>query len=114
MARLRGLCASRGGQALAEELAPSADVEEVRRRQRLTAEALALRSLKPRFSLGSIGDVEPLVEAASRGALLPAGDVRTVAGFLGRAGTVRNQLRRWRASCRGWRIWRGGSGSSGG
>ena len=92
MARLRGLCASRGGQALADALAPSADVEEVRRRQRLTAEALALRSLKPRFSLGSIGDVEPMVEAASRGALLPAQDVRTVAGFLGRAGTVRNQL----------------------
>ena len=92
MARLRGLCASGGGRALAEALAPSDDVEEVRRRQRLTAEALALRSLKPRFTLGAIGDVEPLVESAARGAMLPAQDVRAVAGFLGRARWVRNQL----------------------
>ena len=92
MARLRGLCASRGGQALAAALLPSDDVEEVRRRQRLTAEAVSLRALKPSFSLGAIGDVEPAIEAASRGAILPAQDLLAVASFLGRARLVRNHL----------------------
>ncbi|PZC49869.1 MAG: DNA mismatch repair protein MutS2 [Chloroflexi bacterium] len=71
---------------------PSSDVEEVRRRQRLTAEAVALRTLKPQFGLGAIGDVEPAVEGAARGAILPATDLLLVAGFLGRAQAVRNHL----------------------
>ena len=92
MARLRGFCASQGGRHLAEELTPSADPEEVRRRQRLTAEGKSLRALKPQFSLGSMGEVEPSVQAAARGAILPATDLLTVASFLGRAHTIRNHL----------------------
>ena len=92
MARLRGFCMSRGGQRLAEELTPSSDAEEVRRRQRLTGEGKALRELKPHFSLGAMGDVEPSVQAAARGAILPAAELLTVAGFLGRAQTIRNHL----------------------
>ena len=92
MARLGAHCASRGGQRLAEELTPSDDVEEVRRRQRLTAEGTLLRRLKPQFALGAIGNVEPTVEAAARGAILPANDLLAVAGFLGRARAVRNHL----------------------
>ena len=92
VARLRGLCASPGGQRLAEALTPSGDVEEVRRRQRLTAEGTALRTLKPNFSLGAMGHVEPWVETAARGGVLPAPDLVSVAGFLGRARTIRNHL----------------------
>ena len=64
----------------------------MRRRQRLTAEGTALRTLKPNFSLGAMGHVEPWVETAARGGVLPAPDLVSVAGFLGRARTIRNHL----------------------
>ena len=92
MRRLRSHCASREGQALAEALRPSGELEEVQRRQRLTAEGVALRRLKPNFRLGSIPDVGAQVEAAARGAMPTPADLLSVVAFLSRARTVRNHL----------------------
>jgi len=58
------------GRELALALQPSADIEEVRRRQQETAEAKMLLSLKPGISLGGAHDVRPSLKDAQIGAML--------------------------------------------
>ncbi len=58
------------GRELALALRPAVELEEVRRRQRETAEAKLLLSLQPGLSLGGAHDVRPLVKNAEIGAML--------------------------------------------
>ena len=90
--RLAGLCGSPGGRELAAQLAPSADVDEVRRRLAATAEARALNRLKPHFRMGQAPDIAANLLAASRGAILPAGEILEIAILLRTARHTRNQI----------------------
>ncbi len=90
--RLAALCGSPGGRALALELAPSADADEVRRRLAATAEAKSLARLKPHFRLGQVPDIAANLLAASRGAILSAGDILEIAILLRTARHTRNQI----------------------
>jgi DNA mismatch repair protein MutS2 len=58
----------------------------------VTAEAVALRRLKPNFAIGSVQDIDPLLEAARRGAQLSTGELNDVLSFLRSARFGRNQL----------------------
>ena len=90
--RLAELCGSPGGRELAEALTPGSDVDDVRRRLSETAEARALAQLKPNFRMGQAPAIDPLLDAASRAAVLPAGDILEVAVLLRTARYVRNQI----------------------
>ncbi len=90
--RLADLCGSPGGRELALQVTPSADVDEVRRRLAATAEARALNRLKPNFRMGQAPDIAANLLAASRGAILPAGDILEIAILLRTARHTRNQL----------------------
>ncbi len=83
---------ARSGRELAEGLTPSPDVEEVKRRQSLTAEAMALQRLKPHFALGSVNDVGSQANAAARGGRLTAVELLDVLGFLRSARHIRNHV----------------------
>src|SRR5919202_6698577 len=58
------------GRELALELAPTADVDEARRRQAATAEALRLPGLRPGLHLGGVHDIRSLAERARIGGSL--------------------------------------------
>ena len=90
--RLADLCGSPGGRELATQLTPSADPDEVRRRLAATAEARSLARLKPHFHMGQAPDVAANLLAASRGAILPAGDILEIAILLRTARHTRNQI----------------------
>ena len=90
--RLADLCGSPGGRELALQVAPSADLDEVRRRLAATAEAKSLARLKPHFRMGQAPDIAANLLAASRGAILPAGDILEIAILLRTARHTRNQI----------------------
>ena len=93
--RLGRLCHTPQGRALAAEVAPSGDLEEIRRRHTHTSEALRLQRLKPAFATAGIGHLPQIDEhllAASRRALLPAGEILEIAGALRTCRALRNQL----------------------
>lgn len=90
--RLASLCGSPGGRALALEVVPSADVDEVRRRLAATAEAKSLSRLKPHFRMGQAPEIEASLLAASRGAVLTASDILEIAILLRSARHTRNQI----------------------
>src|SRR5919197_3286139 len=77
------------GRELALELAPTPDVDEARRRQATTAEALQLPGLRPGLHLGGVHDVRPLAERARVGGSLGPDELLDVAS------TVRG-ARAWR------------------
>ena len=68
--RLARSTATPAGTALAFAHQPSSDPEEVRRRQQLTAEAIALYDHAAEPSLGGIEDVRDAAARAARGAVL--------------------------------------------
>src|SRR5437763_17115602 len=75
--------------ALALELTPTGELEEARRRQATTAEALRLPGLRPGLDLGGVHDVRPLAERARVGGTLGPEELLDVAS------TVRG-ARPWR------------------
>src|SRR2546421_4132785 len=77
------------GRALALSLVPTPLVEEARRRQAATSEALKLPGLRPSLHLGGVHDVRPLAERARVGAILGPEELLDVAS------TVRG-ARAWR------------------
>src|SRR5579859_1775393 len=77
------------GRALALELLPTPQIEEARRRQTATAEALKLPGLRPGLHLGGVHDVRPLAERARVGGVLGPEELLDVAS------TVRG-ARAWR------------------
>ncbi len=90
--RLARLCHTPQGRARAEDIRPTSDLEEARRRHAQTAEAHVLRRLKPNFALGSLPRVDAHLLAASRQAALPAGEILEVGAALRAARNVRNQV----------------------
>jgi len=89
IARLEGLCTSSLGRELARRLTPSPDFQEVVRRQKETAEARKLLSLRPGLSLASAADVRELVRQAAKGHVLRPQELRQVAETLSLARSVR-------------------------
>ena len=90
--RLGRLCHTPQGRALAEEIAPSDELEEIRRRHTHTSEALRLQRLKPNFGIGHLPTIDAQLLAASRRAALPAGEILEVSAALRTARALRNQL----------------------
>ncbi|MGZ3664986.1 MAG: endonuclease MutS2 [Ktedonobacterales bacterium] len=89
--RLAREAAFSASKALAMELQPSTDPDEVRRRLAYTTEARRLMELRPDIGVRGARDVRPVVTAAERGAVLGPGDLIDVlvtlraSGYLGRA-----------------------------
>src|SRR5579859_5958618 len=77
------------GRALALELLPTPQIEEARRRQTATAEALKLPGLRPGLHLGGVHDVRSLAERARVGGVLGPEELLDIAS------TVRG-ARAWR------------------
>jgi len=78
-------CATEMAKELVRALLPSADLEEVRRRQRETSDA---RHRLERFGtppLGGISDIRPLLERAQKGSALEPSELLTIARTLERA-----------------------------
>ena len=90
--RLSRLCHTPQGRALADEVSPSDQLEEIRRRHTHTSEALRLHRLKPNFGIGYLPAIDAHLMAASRRAALPAGDILEVGAALRTARALRNQL----------------------
>ena len=90
--RLSRLCHTPQGRALVGEIAPSDELEEIRRRHTHTSEALRLQRLKPNFGIGHLPTIDAQLLAASRRAALPAGEILEVGAALRTARALRNQL----------------------
>ena len=90
--RLARLCHTPQGRALAQDITPTDDLEEIRRRHAQTSEALRLHRFKPNFALGHLPPIDDKLLAASRRAALPAADILEIAAALRNARALRNQL----------------------
>jgi DNA mismatch repair protein MutS2 len=88
-ARLAGQTSFSAGRELAQQLEPTADIGEAKRRQAETAEALQLPGLRPGLHLGGVHDIRPLAERARVGGVLGPAELLDVAS------TVR-AARAWR------------------
>ncbi len=77
--RLASACAGEPGAALARALEPSADEGEVRRRQALTTEAVALLDAGVEPELNGLTDVRPATARALRDGVLDPGELRATA-----------------------------------
>src|ERR1700737_1097577 len=84
------------GRELALALLPTPRIEEARRRQATTAEALRLPGLRPGLHLGGVHDVRPLAERARVGGILGPEELLDVAA------TVRG-ARAWKRGLAGLR-----------
>ncbi len=73
--RLAHETAFSASRALAAELEPSTDPDEVRRRLATTTEARRMLELRPDIGVRGARDVRPVVTAAARGAVLGPGDL---------------------------------------
>jgi len=80
--RLAAAAATAHGAELASALAPSADPEDVARRQALTAEAIALLDAAAEPELRGAADIRPLAERAARGGVLRPDELHTLARTL--------------------------------
>ncbi|HET7037684.1 MAG TPA: endonuclease MutS2, partial [Thermomicrobiaceae bacterium] len=74
--RLAQRCQFSLAAARAREIGPSADEEQVRFLQAVTAEAVALSTESPGFTVGGARDVRQIVERAALGLLLSPADLR--------------------------------------
>ncbi|MDY7039959.1 MAG: endonuclease MutS2, partial [Chloroflexota bacterium] len=82
------------GRELILALQPTSDLEEVRRRQGETHEALYVADSQGGISLGGVHDVRPLVDGASRGATLLPSDLLDVCGTLLRGQSLKRTITR--------------------
>jgi DNA mismatch repair protein MutS2 len=90
--RLAQSAATEYGASLARELQPSPEPEEVRRRQRLTAEAIALLDEAAEPSLHGVADVREAAMHASRGGVLATKTLREVARTISTTVAARGRL----------------------
>ena len=82
------------GRELVLALEPTSDLEEARRRQGETREALFLIDSQGGVSLGGVYDVRPLVDGASRGVTLLPGDLLDVRSTLLRGQSLKRTITR--------------------
>lgn len=94
LARLARHTSFSAGRELALALRPSTNHAEVVRRQRLTAEARRLLSMKPGIGVGGARDVRPLAHKASLGGILEPTELLDIAGTLQAALEMRSSLAR--------------------
>ena len=81
--RLAGATGTDRGRELAHSLTPSADRDEIERRQALTAEAVALLDTAAEPPLAGIHDVREPVELAARGGVLTPGALHGIEDTIG-------------------------------
>jgi DNA mismatch repair protein MutS2 len=82
------------GKALALDLEPSNDLDQVRYRQEETAEARRLLEVKPDLRLGGVHDLRPYLEVAARGARLLPHDLLNVRDTLDSTRSLKRSLLR--------------------
>ncbi|MGC8827953.1 MAG: endonuclease MutS2, partial [Anaerolineae bacterium] len=82
------------GQALARALRPTLDLEEARRRQQETAEAMHLLSAGMSLSVGGARDIRPLLDECKRGISLQPEDFLEIRATLSSARSLRQSLGR--------------------
>jgi DNA mismatch repair protein MutS2 len=75
---LAGYCAFAASQEKARLLAPSADIEEARRRQAETSEAVTMLSTRPDLTIGGARDIRQPVDLATHGGVLTPADLLDV------------------------------------
>lgn len=80
---------------LARELVPTYDLDEARRLQAETSEALTLFESKPGISIGGARDVRSLVDLAEHAGVLDPGDLLNIKYTLIAARTLRRTLERF-------------------
>jgi DNA mismatch repair protein MutS2 len=90
--RVAALAATAYGAALVRSLLPSADADEVARRQALTSEAVLLLDAAAEPSLHGVADVRDCAERARRGAALQLPELSEVATSIGKALEARDAL----------------------
>ncbi|MGZ8687747.1 MAG: endonuclease MutS2 [Gaiellaceae bacterium] len=90
--RLAAAAGTPHGAAAARALVPSADPDEVRHRQALTTEAIALLDGSSVPDLGGVSDVRGAVEQAARGSMLSPGTLQEVEKSIGVALEARAAL----------------------
>ena len=90
--RLASASATEPGAALARSLEPSGDEAEVRRRQLLTTEAVALLDAATEPELHGISDVRPAAARAARDGVLDPAELRAVSTTVRVAHVVRDRL----------------------
>lgn len=84
------------GRALAENLLPSTDWEQVQRRQQETSEAKHLLDVRPDTTMGGARDVRPLLRNANLGLALEPLDLLSIRNTLVSAQNLRRILTRLR------------------
>ncbi|HEX7556472.1 MAG TPA: hypothetical protein VF338_07590, partial [Leptolinea sp.] len=82
LARLAGFAAFSASQELALALRPTRSLEEARRRQAVTTEAVALLSLNDAAGIGGAVDIRPLVGLAERGGVLTGSEILSIKATL--------------------------------
>ncbi|ACL24611.1 endonuclease MutS2 [Chloroflexus aggregans] len=92
--RLAHYTAFSASRELALSLTPSTDLNEVRRRQALTAEARLLLEEWPDLTIGGARDVRRSAHHAARGGMLDGTTLRDIAATLRSAATLRQRLSR--------------------
>jgi DNA mismatch repair protein MutS2 len=81
-----------GGAALALQLRPAADVDEVNRMVEETSEARDLLSVRPETGVGGARDVRPAAARAARGAVLLPHELLDVRHTMAAAGRLRKKI----------------------
>ena len=80
------------GRALALELMPSSDIEQVQRAQRITTEAVRLLAVRPDVTIGGARDVREIARRAELGSLLDPEDILLVRATLAASRNLRNLI----------------------
>ncbi len=94
IARLSTLTTYAPARERAMALLPSSDYAEVVRRQRLTAEARRMRTLKPNLGLGGAADIRQSIQKAALGGILEPGELLNVQETVSAVRTLRGNLTR--------------------
>jgi len=92
--RLAGYTAFGASAEMALNLRPTADIEEARLRQALTAEAIALLTTHPDLTIGGARDVREQVELAARGGVLSPAELLDVKSTLTAARSLARMFER--------------------
>ena len=90
--RLASYTSFSASRALALELLPVSDIEQVRRAQRITTEAVRLLALRPDVTIGGTRDVRELARRAELGSLLDPEDILLVRATLAAGRNLRNLI----------------------
>ncbi len=94
LTRLASYTAFSAGRAAVEALTPVSDLDEVRRRQGRTTEAVRLLDLRPDLGLGGVHDIRPAVKRADLGAALDPAEFLAILSTLEASREMRAQILR--------------------